>query len=120
MSSRTPAELSVQILRSLCVTARSEATLEAGRWARHLESGRAWEVDLQDLPSEREIEPLAGTPGELSRSLVRVLMQGGVAVDQMPSLPAIPGLDVIELPGLEWLDPPLDQGSLPLPEGAPE
>jgi hypothetical protein len=77
-------------------------------------------VDLQVLPFEREIDPLAGTPGALSRALARVLMQGGVPVDQLPSLPAIPGLDVIELPGLEWVDPPLDPGSLPLPEGAPE
>jgi len=120
MNSRTPAELSVHILRGLSVTARSEATLEAGKWARQLVRGRAWEMNLGTSLSDLAVEPPAATPGELSRALVRVLMHGGVPVDQLPSQQAIPGLDVIELPGLEWVDPPLDPDSLPMPEGAPE
>lgn len=110
----------MQILRGLGVTARSEATLEASQWARHLEVERAWEMDLLSPPFEPEIEPLARTPGELSCALVRVLLQEGAHSDQLPLPPTIPGLEVIELPGLEWVDPPLDTDSLPLPEGAPK
>ena len=119
MSLRTPAEFSAQLLRLMAVTRRSDATQEAVRWAKHLTRGRAWELDLDLLDAAFELgcEPLAATPGALSEALVKLLMEGGVAEDQIPSQPGIPGLDVIELPGLEWLDPPLEPAALSVPGG---
>ncbi|MBH9578671.1 hypothetical protein [Inhella proteolytica] len=120
MSFRTPADFSAKLLRLVAVTSRSEATEAALRWARQHRRGRAWLLDLQAQPEAQDLAPLADSPRALSRALVRLLLEGKAPVDSLPTEPAIPGLDVMELPGLEWVDPPLESSELPAAEGTPK
>lgn len=119
MSFRTPADWSARLLKLMAVTRHTEATDAALRWVRQQRRGRVWLLDLQMQTENGDPEPLAASPCALSRGLVRLLLEGDAAVDPLLTEPAIPGLDVIELPGLAWVDPPLEDSEMPAAAGAP-
>lgn len=120
MSFNTPAEFSAKVLALMAVTRHTEATSAAVRWARQHRRGRVWTFELLEQTAHQNLEPLADSPRALSRALVRVLLEGSAPFDPLPSEPAIPGLDVIELPGLEWVEPPLENDELPGDQGTPK
>lgn len=118
MGFETSATFSAKVLGLMAVTNRTEATLEAVRWAKQYRRGRVWLYDLSGAAGDQAFEALADSPRALSRSLVRWLLEGHQSMDRLPPEPAIPGLEVIELPGLEWVDPPFADGAPPGPAEA--
>ncbi len=118
MGFETPAAFSAKVLGLMPVTMRTEATVEAVRWAKQYRRGRVWLYDLSGAAGDQDFEPLADSPRALSRSLVRWLLEGHQSIDRLPQEPAIPGLEVTELPGLEWVDPPFVDDAPPGPAGA--
>lgn len=98
-----PAEWSYRFVNKFIVFKYSDATRDAGAFAKHLRRAHVLPLDVQPEWDPDDPTPLATSPAGLSQLLRGTLFNRDRLVDLVEmSKDPLPGLEVTELPASAW------------------